>query len=194
MRFANNMHDFNNPEVAFLPYPRRRSVEMTSPQKQIVDVLSWSLLPNHFHLLVQDKVEKGRSLFSRKLTIGYTMYVNPRRQRSGTLFQGRTKVIPVIREAHFLHLPFYVLANPLDLFQFGWKEEGIHNPQKAVEFLKSYRWCAFSDLVGKNNFPHVINKSLFFDLFDTDEKRLQKDFLEWLDSYARDPDFPKFLR
>lgn len=186
LRFTHNLLDFNNREVAFLSYKNRRIYsEVTLPKEKnkIVDVLIWCEMPNHFHIMTHNRIEKGASLFAQKVTGGYTMQFNLHHQRSGTLFQGRTKVITVNHEAHWLHLPFYILANPLDIYQPGWKERGLRDPKKAFTFLKNYRWSALSDLLGKENFPKVINRELFFQLFNLDEKRLKKQLLEWLAGY-----------
>lgn len=193
LRFTHNLQDFNNREVAFLSYKNRRKYSEVTPPKEtdkIVDVLCWSILGNHFHNMVKERCRYGASKFAQKITGGYTMYFNPRHQRSGTLFQGRSKVITVEREAHFLHLPFYVLANPLDRFQPKWRERGLKNINGAIEFLMEYRWSAFPDLMGKENFPKIINRSLFFELFDLNEKRFVNEFKEWLAGYENRPDHP----
>jgi putative transposase len=158
---------------------------VTPPKEEdkIVDVLVWCEMPNHFHVMTYNRVEKGASLFTQKVTGGYTMQFNLHHQRSGTLFQGRTKIIPVIHDAHWLHLPFYILSNPLDLYQPGWKERRVRDPQKAFEFLKNYRWSALSGLLGKENFSQIVNRDFFFDLFDLNERRLKKQFIEWLAEY-----------
>ena len=190
------MRDFNNREVAFLSYRnRQRYSEVSAPKEKdkIVDVLCWALIQNHFHIMLQEREKRGASMFVQKLTGGYTMYFNPRHQRSGTLFQGRSKIISVERDAHFLHLPFYILANPLDIFQPKWREKGLKNTKQALEFLEDYRWSAFNELVHGNREPQVVNRKLFFDLFDTNETRLRDDFTEWLDAYEPYPTLPKYL-
>ena len=200
LRFVHNLSDFNNLNYAFSYYNRRNSA-MRKPnlqrqrkrqREEIVDVLCWTLMPNHHHILLRGKTEGGGSLFSKKLTSGYTQYFNRKNERVGVLFQGRSKIILVERDTHFLHLPFYILTNPLDLFQSDWRERGVKNSKKAFEFLENYQWSALLDLIGKENFPEVINKNLFFELFDTNEKRFKKDFVEWLESYDGEVDFEDF--
>lgn len=188
LRFVHNLYDFNNQNNVLFSYNRRRMSELRPPtieqtRNELVDVFCWSLLPNHHHILSQEKIEGGASVFSQKLTGGYTMHFNLCHQRSGCLFQGKSKIILVSSDAHFLHLPFYILSNPLDLFQFDWRERGIKNPKKAFEFLENYQWSALPDLIGKENFPEVLNKNLFYELFNTNEKQFKKDFIEWFKDY-----------
>ncbi|MBI4137644.1 MAG: hypothetical protein HY472_00130 [Candidatus Sungbacteria bacterium] len=198
LRFIHNLEDFNSQEITSLSYRNRRKYadakrsEVTPPKSPLVDVICWCLIANHFHIMAREKIDKGASAFAQKLTVGYTMYFNPRHQRNGTLFQGRTKIIPILRDAHFLHLPFYILANPLDLFEPRWREKGIKNPKRAFRYLENYRWSAFRDLIGNQNFPKSINKEIFFDLFETNEKKLRDDFLEWLAGYSQDEDWTRF--
>lgn len=192
LRFIHNMSDFNNREIAFLSYRNRRHYSEVSAPKEddkIVDVLCWALMPNHFHILLQERKARGSSIFIQKLTGGYTMYFNPRHQRSGTLFQGRSKIIPVADNPHFLHLPFYILANPLDIFQSNWKKNGLKDISGAMNFLEKYKWSSFREMISVNSDPSVINKKLFFSLFDWDRNGWKNEFIAWLRGYdqADDP-------
>lgn len=80
----------------------------------------------------------------RKLGVGYANYFNQKYQRSGTLFQGRYKLILVKEDAHFIHLPYYIHFNPLDLAMLEWRKGeirefllkifgGAENYQKQIE-------------------------------------------------------------
>lgn len=190
-RFIHNMSDFNNREITFLSYRNRRHYsEVSAPKEKnkIVDVLCWTLMPNHFHILLQERRTRGASTFIQKLTGGYTMYFNPRHQRSGTLFQGRSKIISITDNPHFLHLPFYILANPLDIFQPNWKERGLKDISGAMRFLAKYRWSSFPEIADADGDPGIINKKLFFSLFDWNKNGWKKEFAAWLQGYDQDHD------
>ena len=119
LRFVHNLYDFNNINYA-PPYYKRRKLAMRKPtqpvlrknkeKKEIVEVLCWALMPNHPHIFLQEKIDGGASVFSKKITSGHTQYFNIRNKRIGVLFQGRSKIILVKHDAHFLHLPFYILS------------------------------------------------------------------------------------
>jgi len=193
LRFAHNFRDFNDVGIA-LPYRLRRSERIghamsnsfRKEREEIINLFCWCLMPNHIHSLVQERIDGSASLFSKKIFGGYTKYINETRKRKGVLFQGRSKIILVEKDSHFFHLPFYIMANPVSLIEPGWKQKGIYNPEKAIKFLEHYRWSSFSDLIGIDNFPETINKDLFYELFDTNEKRFKKDFTEWLTSYKKE--------
>lgn len=182
LRFIYNLKDFNSTYPVIIPYLQRRKMAMRKPKlsKDLIDNLTWCLMPNHFHDLVLERIDRGAGEFSKKVTSGYTQSFNLENSRSGVLFQGRTKIIPVVKDDHFLLLPFYILSNPIKLIEPKWKEIGIKNHKKVFKFLENYRWSSYLDIIGKENFPSVINKRLFFEIYDTNEKRFKKEFLDWL--------------
>ncbi len=110
------------------------------------------------------------------------------------LFQGRSKIIEVKNDAHLLYLPFYVHLNILDVYQPGWKEDGIKNPKKAMEFMKNYRWSNFRDIVNApsaGEFADISNRDLFCEMYNTSPEKYEKDMLECITDI--DPnEFEKF--
>jgi len=198
-RFVDNLKDFNTTEsMGSVSYYKRRiraKSEVAPPTAEnIVDVVCWALMPNHPHIMTVEKDEGSASEFSRKIFGGYTMYFNEQNDRSGVLFQGRSKIIQIKEDAHFLYLPFYIHLNPLDLFQPGWKEDGIKDVKGAMKFLENYRWSNYRDIIGKGNgeFADVTNRELFFEMFQTDAKKYRKDMEEWILTKGYKEDFTKF--
>ncbi len=57
----------------------------------LVRIIAYSLLPTHFHLLLEPACEKGVARFMQKVITGYTMYFNARTIRTGTLFSSGYK-------------------------------------------------------------------------------------------------------
>lgn len=129
----------------------------------IVDIHAWCLMKNHYHLLLSERVENGISLFIRKLNIGYAKYFNKRYDRSGYLFQGRTKKIRINSDAYFLHILNYIHFNPLDYLAGArnWRGRYLENPKRAHQYLMKYRWSSYPDYCGVRNFPSLITKDLF---------------------------------
>lgn len=52
----------------------------------LISIGAYSLMPNHFHLLIKEKADGGITTFMRKLGTAYTMYFNIKYQRTGNLF------------------------------------------------------------------------------------------------------------
>ncbi|MDO8602085.1 MAG: transposase [bacterium] len=128
------------------------------PRKLLVKIHAFVLMKNHFHLLIEPLVPHGLTEFMRKFGTGYTNYFNQKYKRSGVLFQGRFKAVPITDEAHFIHLPYYIHCNPLDYHDVGWRDRKLKSVKSAMEFLENYRWSSFSDYIGRKNFPSVIHR------------------------------------
>jgi len=161
-------------------------LERRVPSDELVDILAVCLISNHYHLLAQEKINGGVGIFTNKIGTGYTHYFNQKNERSGVLFQGRSKRILVKDDAHFIHLPYYVLANSLKLIEPQWKESGIRDKKKALKFLDNYKWGSFRDIVSdkKGIFSDIVNRELFLKVFGyNSSKQFEKDFDEWLGGF-----------
>ena len=73
---------------------------------------AWSLMSNHYHLLVRSGRESISTLM-RRLQTGYAIYYNRRHRRTGYLYQNRYKSILCQEERYFLELIRYIHLNPL---------------------------------------------------------------------------------
>ncbi len=131
-------------------------------KEKLVDVLAFCLMPNHYHLIVRQIKDNGVSLFMKKLGDGYVGYFNSKHERQGmgSLFQGRFKAVQVETNEQLINLFWYIFVNPLDLVEKNWKEEGVEDLEKMLDFLNSYRWSSYLDSIGKKNFPSVTNREL----------------------------------
>lgn len=103
----------NHPKLLILQgtVPRRKAVNCYSD----IELLSYCLMPNHFHLFVRQKTKYGLKIFSKALLTNYVMYFNHRYEREGPLFQGRYKAVLLTSEAHYIHISRYIHRNPLEL-------------------------------------------------------------------------------
>ena len=120
-------------------------------------------------------------VFMRKVGAGYTNYFNKKYQRVGPLFQGKYKAARLKNERHFIYLPYYIHLNPLEAIEPEWKINGIKNPEKALDFLASYRWSSHQDYLGKMNFPELLDMGLLDESFGG-PKQYQANITEWLRS------------
>jgi len=187
-RFIHDLFEFNDEAPAVNLYYKRpliqsyeakpRKIEQQK-RKLLVEILAFVVMPNHFHLLLRQIKENGISNFMHKLGTGYTMYFNQKYERAGSLFQGTYKAILVNQEAHFIHLPYYIHFNPLDLKFPEWRDREIKNYKQAMKFLENYRWSSFLDYIGKKNFPSVTQREFLNEFFEGPEN-YKKDAMKWL--------------
>ncbi|HEY4523017.1 MAG TPA: transposase [Candidatus Paceibacterota bacterium] len=136
--------------------PSRR--EERPKRKLLVHIHAFCLMPNHYHLLVSEAAENGISLFMHKLNMGYAKYFNERYERSGSLWQGKYRKVPVTHHAHFLYIPYYIHLNPLDYVMPEWRQGGVQNVSAALDHLTAYRWSSHLDYLGMRNFPSITRR------------------------------------
>ncbi|KKR34456.1 MAG: hypothetical protein UT63_C0001G0023 [Candidatus Gottesmanbacteria bacterium GW2011_GWC2_39_8] len=77
-----------------------------------IELLSYALLPNHFHLLLKQVSPDCLNLFMNSIGTRYGMYFNRKYKRSGVLFQDVYKAVLVETEEQLLHLSRYINQNP----------------------------------------------------------------------------------
>lgn len=109
-------------------------------QEPVVDIVCYSLMPNHYHFLLRQISNGGVSKFMQKLGIGYTKYFNKRYDRTGVLFQGIFKARHISNNEYLLHLSRYIHLNALSLMRPNWHKDGIEDKQGVEKFLKEYKW------------------------------------------------------
>ena len=136
-RFVHDLFEFNNQDIVnntvfrFNQDPQLQKLdsknELKKPKKLLVNIICWCLMLNHYHLILEQLVDGGISLFMQKIGAGYTKYFNLKYKRVGSLFQGPFKAIRVDEENYLLQLIRYIHINPTELIEPSWKENGIKN-------------------------------------------------------------------
>ena len=109
LRFYQSLHYFNSVD-AIKNFSSARA-NSSSVQKRLVAFHAYALLPNHFHMLIEQKVDGGISEFMKRITGGYTSYFNEKYTRSGVLYQGRYKRVHVSSDEQYQYLLAYVNEN-----------------------------------------------------------------------------------
>lgn len=145
----------------------------------LVSIGSYCLMPNHFHLLVREKIENGISIFMKKLLTGYSMYFNKKYSRTGTLFEGRFKASHVEQDRYLEYLFSYIHLNPVKLFDHSWRENKNFDSVKAKKFLEDFRFSSYHFYCGKKRAEDkILDNQNFPEYFQG-----QKDFEEFMDGW-----------
>lgn len=192
LRFIHDLFEFNDKAHAFnvghffkLRHQnqhidvRRQYIENRRPRKLLVEILAFCLMPNHYHLLLKPKNNNSIIEFIKKINGGYAKYFNHKYKRAGALFEGKYKSVLIKDESHFIHLPYYIHLNPLDLVMPAWRDKKIKDYKKAVKFLENYKWSSYLDYIGKKNFPSVTQRN-FLLKFLGNSTQYKKDTVSWL--------------
>lgn len=143
-------------------------------RKELVHIGTYCLMPNHFHLLLQERVPNGIIKFMHKLGTAYTMYFNVRRERVGGLFVKPFRSRHVAEEFYFRHVAQYIHLNPVELYEPGWKS-GMVNDYAAIESrLKRYAFSSLLDYENHNRPERAILSTEAFDLIREELPPLHK--------------------
>lgn len=145
-------------------------------ENPLVDILSYCLNPNHYHLLLKQKEEMGVTKFLHRLGLGYTNYFNRRNTRVGALFQGRFKAVHVESNEQLLHTSVYVNLNNLahklgnrvsksSAWEYG-INSGEQNEPGEREKTKKVKICDTADILKQ------FNEDLSYEQFSNEAMQL----------------------
>ncbi len=137
----------------------------TEREKNLVDIGAYCLMPNHFHILLKEKMEGGISLFMQKVMTAYTMYFNKKYERSGVLFQGVFKAEHIMGDNYLKYVYSYIHLNPVKLINPTWRVDGIKNKLKVKNFLKDYKYSSYQDYIGIDRQEKIIIDKKAFPLY-----------------------------
>jgi len=112
-RFILCLKEFNCPEPVYSLYRMAQLPVEVKPLRKgkLVEIVTYCLNPNHFHLILKQVAPNGVSEFMKRLGVGYTGFFNYKNKRSGVLFQGSYKLVHIKSTAHLLYLSAYVSDN-----------------------------------------------------------------------------------
>jgi putative transposase len=134
-------------------------------QQPLVEIVSYCLMPNHFHLLMREIIAGGISKFMRKLGVGYTMYRNEKNKEVGRIFQGQYKGKTINGETYLQYLDVYIqVFNALELFEGG-IPAALNNFDETFQFALDYPFCSLGETYGIRNL-NIINRKCFEGAFN----------------------------
>ncbi len=136
-------------------------------RRPLVKVLAWTLMPNHFHLLLKEIEDGGISKFMQKLGNSMSTYANLKHKEKGSLFQGPYKARTVGSDSYLRCLASYIMVkNVFELYPGGLKKA-------TQEFEAAWKWgnesYSFSSLsqygLGKDS--PIVEKDILGEIFDS---------------------------
>ncbi|RJQ36589.1 transposase [Candidatus Microgenomates bacterium] len=133
-------YQIQNPKPKYSQY-RVSKIFPIDPNKKIVDIISYCLMPNHFHLFVKQIKNNGISEFMRKSINSFTKYRNTKYNRQGPLFKGMFNAVRVENDEQLIHLSRYIHLNPLVSY--------------LVKNLNSYEWSSYPVYINLVKEPRV---------------------------------------
>ena len=141
------------------------SVNHKGKRNKLVRIMADCLMPNHYHLILEEAQEGGISKFMHKLGVGYTGYFNKKYDRVGGLFQGAFKAVAIDKDLYLQYLLIYLnVINPAELIEPKLKEKGINDIDKIMKFVAGYPWSTHQEYLGRRN-SIIIDRGILGDVF-----------------------------
>lgn len=143
-----NYYRFQKSNLSFSIY-ERLSLELKDhsykeliKKPQLVEIISFCLMPNHTHLLIKQLIDHGISTFMRKWQNSYARYFNTKYNQKGYLFESVFKAKLIEEERLLWHISRYIHLNPSSASLI------------SINKLADYPWSSLPE--------YLVKKKLFF--------------------------------
>jgi len=117
-----------------------------------LQLLSFCLMRNHFHLLLYQSAQGTMPAFMRSIMTSYSRYFNFANKRSGPLFESRYKASMITDQSYLEHISRYIHLNP--------------------RYWKRYPYSSFK-YYKRPDEPEWITPSLILRMFNNREEYIQ---------------------
>jgi len=118
-----------------------------------VELVSFSIMPNHFHIIAGELSDGGISRYMQRVQTAYAMYFNTKHERSGHVFQGSFGSTHISTNEQLIYTSAYVHLNPADA------------PQ--CKFVHTFPWSSYQDYLTENRWGELLSPGIILDQFKT---------------------------
>lgn len=150
-----------------------------SKKMPVIEILSYAIMPNHFHFLLIPKIKDGVSLFLRNYQHSYSKYFNTKYQRHGSLFQSMFKAVRIESDEQLAHVSRYIHLNP------------VTSCIITMDELYDYPWTSFNEYANTTEKGSFVSTHQILDMFRNAEE--YKQFVADQVDYQRQLDSIKHL-
>jgi len=150
-----------------LPHSRIRIVDTN---KDDFKLYAFCLMPNHFHLLIEQTRDTPISKIISKLCTSYAKYINQKYKKVGHIFQDQFKAVQIENNSQLMWTSAYIHMNPV-------KDGLVRHPSQ-------YKWSSYNDYIEKRNLL-ITNTKLLESIFGS--KNFEKETL----NYSKDDEMSK---
>jgi len=112
-----------------------------------IELLTFAIMPNHFHLLIYQVDKDNLEKFMRSLMTRFVAQYNHRHNLKGSLFQSRYLAKLIDNDAHLYHISRYIHLNPTNWqtgrdsslsYYSGQKHANWINPRRILDLFPTY--------------------------------------------------------
>jgi REP element-mobilizing transposase RayT len=148
--------ELNKEKLIAMPYSR---IRITDTNKKDFKLHAFCLIPNHFHLLIEQIGDVPISKLILKLCTSYARYINLKNKRVGHIFQDKFKAVVIKNDPQLMWTSSYIHMNPVK--------------DKLVKKPEDYKWSSYNDFASERNLP-IVSKELLTEIFG-DQKNFIKE-------------------
>lgn len=134
-----------------------------------ISLISYCLLPNHFHLELRQNTDIPLSYFLGRLLNSYARYLGIKYELIGHIFQGRFKAKLIENESYFLQLSRYIHLNPIKEGLLQLQISGNrkrHFDTYLRDKLRQYPWSSYQEYLSLNR-ANLVEKDWILGSFKT---------------------------
>ncbi len=143
--------EIKNEKMINLPYSR---IRIETEGKKLFKIHSFCLMPNHFHLLIEQRGDISISKLISKVCASYSKYINNKYKRVGHIFQDCFKAVNIETDSQLMWTSAYIHMNSV-------KDKLVGSPEK-------YKWSSYNDFVSNRKFL-LTNLDLIKPMFGNDK-------------------------
>ncbi len=146
-------------------------------------LLSFALMPNHFHLLLKQNSIDGITKLMKRVTTAYVMYFNKKYKRLGPLFQHIYKSCFVDTDSYLLHLSRYIHLNattitPAKINFLEFSSYPYYLNKKRANWIKPNEILAYFESSRRKNLRDIFSYQSFVEDYVQDSDQLENLTLE----------------
>jgi REP element-mobilizing transposase RayT len=112
-----------------------------------IAILAYCLMPNHYHLLLQvheDRLSKAM----QRMTMSYATSLNNVYRRTGPVFTGRYRTVPVVSDGQLVHVSGYIHRNPVVGGMVEDPEDWPYSSFREYLGVRKTRWVSTDTILG----------------------------------------------
>ena len=163
---------------AMVPIVQWAPLRITRFAKDKFSLLSYSLMPNHFHFLIRQNSDIPVSNFISKLCSSYEKYFNKKYGHVGGLFQDQFKSVLIENDSYLLWLSAYIHQNPV--------VAGL------VRDIKDYPYSSYPDYCSSRE-AGITDKNLILGIFNNNYEKYQEFVLQSFEKIIQQKTLKNYL-
>ncbi|MCF7886804.1 MAG: transposase [Candidatus Omnitrophica bacterium] len=138
--------------------------DLSEKKEKLLEIIAYSIMPTHLHLVLRQLKEKGISIFMNKILNSYTHYFNLLNKRKGPLWEGPFKNILVKTDEQLFHLTRYIHLNPTTACLVNKPEDWSFSSYREYLGISKDKVCKYDDFfkINPDSYKKFVEDRIFY--------------------------------